>query len=435
MTAEAVVMNKSAVAMAADSAVTISSGRQGSKTFETVNKLFELIKGRPVGFMIYANAEINGMPWETVLKSFRDANRDLSLPYLEDYVDSFSEYIKDNRDMVGPASEVRLVIDKAYNALTDIFEYVFERQESCVTNTGRLVMTRVSSLVTEAIDRAEARYEPIHDGPWTDAVGPKQIRETFGQAIDMLVGELFGEWRLKKSIRNRLSNIAISYITKVVPDPAASGVVIAGFGERDYFPKMHSVRVRGMLRNSVLSYGHEDVAIEQNYAGHLETFAEDEEARAYISGVNSAVRKKIVEYWRGWMTDSRTEIASTLSRFGNLTAAEKTEVEEAMSKITSDRLHEFMHHMQDHEDSTFVAPFLESISFLPKDELAVLAESLVNLTSLKQRMDVQSVATVGGAIDVALISRGDGFVWLKRKHYFSSELNPSWHMTHRGTLQ
>jgi len=59
---------------------------------------------------------------------------------------------------------------------------------------------------------------------------------------------------------------------------------------------------------------------------------------------------------------------------------------------------------------------------------------LVNLTSLKQRMNVQNVATVGGAIDVALISRGDGFVWLKRKHYFSSELNPSWHLTHHGKL-
>jgi len=32
--------------------------------------------------------------------------------------------------------------------------------------------------------------------------------------------------------------------------------------------------------------------------------------------------------------------------------------------------------------------------------------------------------TVGGPIDVAVISKGDGFVWIKRKHYFRSELNP-----------
>jgi len=28
------------------------------------------------------------------------------------------------------------------------------------------------------------------------------------------------------------------------------------------------------------------------------------------------------------------------------------------------------------------------------------------------------------SIDVAVISKGDGFVWIKRKHYFKAELNP-----------
>jgi hypothetical protein len=32
--------------------------------------------------------------------------------------------------------------------------------------------------------------------------------------------------------------------------------------------------------------------------------------------------------------------------------------------------------------------------------------------------------TVGGAVDVAVMTRGDGFVWIKRKHYFDPALNP-----------
>ena len=31
--------------------------------------------------------------------------------------------------------------------------------------------------------------------------------------------------------------------------------------------------------------------------------------------------------------------------------------------------------------------------------------------------------TVAGPIDVAVISKGDGFIWIKRKHYFESGLN------------
>jgi hypothetical protein len=51
-----------------------------------------------------------------------------------------------------------------------------------------------------------------------------------------------------------------------------------------------------------------------------------------------------------------------------------------------------------------------------------MAEALVNLTSFKRR--ITAVAeTVGGPIDVAVISKGDGFIWIRRKHYFKPELN------------
>jgi len=52
-----------------------------------------------------------------------------------------------------------------------------------------------------------------------------------------------------------------------------------------------------------------------------------------------------------------------------------------------------------------------------------MAESLVSLTSFKRKVTMES-ETVGGPIDVAVISKGDGFIWIKRKHYFKPELNP-----------
>jgi hypothetical protein len=60
---------------------------------------------------------------------------------------------------------------------------------------------------------------------------------------------------------------------------------------------------------------------------------------------------------------------------------------------------------------------------LPFDELAELAETLVLLESLKERVTRPS-ASVSGPIDVAVISKNDGFIWIKRKHYFDPKLNP-----------
>ena len=51
-----------------------------------------------------------------------------------------------------------------------------------------------------------------------------------------------------------------------------------------------------------------------------------------------------------------------------------------------------------------------------------MAEALVNLTSLKRRVTPED-ETVGGPVDVAVISKGDGLIWIKRKHYFAPELN------------
>jgi hypothetical protein len=53
----------------------------------------------------------------------------------------------------------------------------------------------------------------------------------------------------------------------------------------------------------------------------------------------------------------------------------------------------------------------------------MFAENLVRLTALRQKVSLE-IETVGGSIDVAIISKHDGFVWIKRKHYFDRELNP-----------
>jgi len=71
----------------------------------------------------------------------------------------------------------------------------------------------------------------------------------------------------------------------------------------------------------------------------------------------------------------------------------------------------------------FSTPIVLNVSVLPKDELGAMAESLVNLTKFRLRVSPER-ETVSGPIDVAVISKGDGFVWLKRKHYFQPELNP-----------
>ena len=57
-----------------------------------------------------------------------------------------------------------------------------------------------------------------------------------------------------------------------------------------------------------------------------------------------------------------------------------------------------------------------------ENDIPNMAESFVSLTSLVRRMSPME-ETVGGPVDVVFISKGDGLIWMKRKHYFNPDLN------------
>src|SRR5262249_30350548 len=86
MTAEMAILNREAVALAADSAVTVSSHR-GQKIWNTANKLFALSKFEPVGIMVYGHADLCGVPWETIIKCYREERYNQSFKTLPEYVD------------------------------------------------------------------------------------------------------------------------------------------------------------------------------------------------------------------------------------------------------------------------------------------------------------------------------------------------------------
>lgn len=72
--------------------------------------------------MIYANAELNGIPWETIIKCYRSERTSLGFPYLADYVKDLENYIRANSDMFSEESEVYSIANGAYNALLPILD-------------------------------------------------------------------------------------------------------------------------------------------------------------------------------------------------------------------------------------------------------------------------------------------------------------------------
>ena len=68
------------------------------------------------------------------------------------------------------------------------------------------------------------------------------------------------------------------------------------------------------------------------------------------------------------------------------------------------------------------AESLDVVRALPKEEMANMAQAIVEITALRRKVD-SPLETVGGPIDVVIISKGDGLVWAERKHYFDLAKN------------
>src|SRR5271155_3090480 len=89
MTSEIAVMNQRAVALAADSAVTLIDG--GTVVVRNdQRKLYNLIEGRPIGIMFFGVADIMGHPWEHLIEHYQKKVRPKALAHLGDYAQSFT---------------------------------------------------------------------------------------------------------------------------------------------------------------------------------------------------------------------------------------------------------------------------------------------------------------------------------------------------------
>ena len=97
MTAVVAILNKTGMALAADSAATITNGdKSTSKVFNTANKVFTLSKHHPVAIMIFNNAEFLYTPWELIIKLYRKSLKKRSFRTVKEYSDDFRKFLIKN---------------------------------------------------------------------------------------------------------------------------------------------------------------------------------------------------------------------------------------------------------------------------------------------------------------------------------------------------
>jgi len=425
MTAEIVVMNREAVAMAADSAVTVVTA-QGQKIFITANKIFALSKFRPVGIMFYANASFMDVPWETVIKIYRERLGEASFPTLAEYGQHFVEFLRQSKDLFPAPSQAKYVEYK----LTGFFEYLVrlfqQAAEDNLRKRGPLTEKEVSDILSGVIREERARWDGAVEIPSAPSDYESMLATQYGELVRKTRMATFEKSPLGEEDASSLDRLALLVLSKFRggnPSPGYSGVVVAGFGEGEVFPCVRSFMLEGVAAGVLKWMEHTESAISLDNPAEIVPFAQSSDVATFMEGVDpsyqQAIEADLAEVLGRYQGLLREVIAGT----GKLSTKETADLVAGVGRTCDDLLKNYSKRLETYRWETFVRPVLGAISMLPKPDLASLAESLVNLTSMKRKFSMDA-ETVGGPIDVAVISKGDGLIWTKRKHYFSPDLNP-----------
>lgn len=193
MTAEIAIMNKTAVALAADSAVTIRQKEgQNPKIFQT-NKLFALSKHHPVGIMVYGSAEFMGVPWETIIKVYRKKLKDNEFSKLKDYANDFIKYL-DSEDKLIPVTEQEKYFNSSILGYFSLIKKeINESVDSIIKNEGKIDDLKINEIIISVIDK---HYDKLNKAEKLSNISNDDvinIKNKYGQYINVAIKEVFQE--------------------------------------------------------------------------------------------------------------------------------------------------------------------------------------------------------------------------------------------------
>lgn len=415
MTAEIALMNKMAVALAADSAVTV---KHGKKIYNSANKLFMLSKYHPVGIMIYGNAELMEVPWEILIKQFRKKLGTKKYDRLEDYAQNFIDFLNNN-DFIDNNCQERYFYYSVASYLDMIVDKIEKVLDEKYKEEPKIIDKEITKVVSNVVAEEYEKLNNLKNLPIYHEGFQEEILKSNLKLIDKAIDKVFKDYNVTKETRELLMSISTLICFKGKFSSERSGIVIAGYGEKEILPALNHYIIDGVYLNK-LKYSEPDCSrITFQETATIQAFAQSDMVTTFIEGMDPSLQEFIDSYLESIFSDYPSYIYESLKNKDNIN---KEEFVRKVQNMGNHLLRDFRSKIYNFSRERIVNPIIKNIAILPKDELAAAAEALVNLTSFKRKVSMD-IETVGGPIDVAIISKSDGFIWMKRKHYFKPELN------------
>lgn len=258
-------------------------------------------------------------------------------------------------------------------------------------------------------------------------VSKEDFVKRFAEIIDKVTDLVFPGLLQDDPTRRQVRDLAFALVKAKQMTDTSSGLVFSGYAANDFFPSLTSITVDGVYFGQPKYWTTEQRVIDrQERRAFILPFAQREMVDRFILGIDSHFENHIINE----VGQSVKTVCDTILSFVNKNQDRNVTLpNDLISELMEVVKRHFENTVLDHLKGFALRDTYDLLTAMPKSELAQMAESLVSVTSMKRRMSIES-ETVGGPIDVALITRSEGFIWIKRKHYFDPNQNPGFFSRH-----
>ena len=359
------IITKEGITLASDLAIT----NPNNKSYNCGDKIFKITDEFPIGILINGNVDFEEVPLETLIGEFTKTIDFKNLKSVESVKNGFLEYLSSNTNHTPVDEYISWVLeDFKKELIEEIDEYGFDEALKYYTSS---------------------ELNPIVEN-----------YENFKNEFDDIIpcDKDKSEYNLKLW---KIFSHQLSY--------EGTGMIFAGFNAGEFYPTFFEINLHCNDNGKII---YEEVDFEINTKEPLiKVFAINEEAYTFITGTSTEFEEYVETYVEQSNETFLLELEETLHDEEEFDIKQINDISSICKKLIDNSYSNMSQTIKDYKLNALYEAS-ESTDYLPKMILWDLADYLIKLTALKQKLS-SDYETVSSETEIAFINKTHNFKWVK----------------------
>lgn len=362
MTVQCAILNPRCTIFASDSGITTPDG----KKYDGMQKIFKLSDIHPAKIMINGNMEFENIPIITIIKEFENKTDFTELKTIEEIKDNLLSFVHN------------------YSPTSDFDEYI--------------------SYIVE--DFKETLSLEIEEEEFNKVISTKRRKEIYPfikkySKFDSEFDEIIPENKYREKYRKILWEI-FSYELRY----AGTGIIIAGHDINSPYPSFFELNIHCNDEDRVIF---EEIESKIDFEDTIiRIYAMNEEGYTFFTGVN----EEFIDFIHGYFTKTNARVIQKLKwKFKKENIPNNNEIVNIIKQTINEEYSDLNNQIE-YFKSIILNDTFKSIEFIPNNILCILADEIIRLTGIKQKISSED-EYVSIKSHVSLMTKSHGFKWAK----------------------